>query len=140
MRSLRGSHPGGQGFRLSLFETFDFPEIVINCTRRTNSTTPLQSLALLNSKFMLEQAGFFAERVVTSAGSESSAEKQIETAFFLAFAREPSPAELQFCREHLRTQEKVYASLGLTPAQAGEKALANLCLMLLASNEFLYNG
>src|SRR5262249_23659159 len=63
VRSLRGSHPTGVGFRLSMFEIFDFPEVVINCTRRANSTTPLQSLALINSGFMLEQARHFAERV-----------------------------------------------------------------------------
>src|SRR5262249_51128520 len=60
VRSLRGSHPLGQGFKLSMFEIFDYPEIVINCTHRTNSTTPLQSLALVNSKFMREQARYFA--------------------------------------------------------------------------------
>src|SRR5262249_11283590 len=66
IRSIRGSHASGRGFALSFFEMFDYPEIAINCTRRQNSTTPLQSLALVNSKFMLEQARYFAERVSAS--------------------------------------------------------------------------
>src|SRR5262249_56607264 len=68
IRSIRGSHASGRGFALSFFEMFDYPEIAINCTRRQNSTTPLQSLALVNSRFMLEQASYFAKRVSASAG------------------------------------------------------------------------
>ena len=51
-----------RGLVLSFFEVFDFPDIAINCTGRVNSTTPLQSLALTNSAFMLEQADNFAHR------------------------------------------------------------------------------
>jgi hypothetical protein len=123
-----------------MFEIFDFPEVVINCTRRTNSTTPLQSLALLNSKFMLEQARYFAQRVSALAGGESTVEKKIETAFLLAFARQPNLAEIEFCLDHLRAQAEVYADPNRTPAETAEQALASLCLMLLASNEFLYIG
>ena len=148
VRSLRGSHPIGQGFVLSMFEIFDFPEVVINCTRRSNSTTPLQSLALTNSEFMMEHARYFAERVETSAGVQATAEKKIETAFMLALGRPPSTNEVAFCIEHLRTQTEHYSqpqltseqAVQLTPEQAAQKALTSLCLMLLASNEFLYIG
>jgi hypothetical protein len=139
VRSLRGSHPLGQGFKLSMFEIFDYPEIVINCTHRTNSTTPLQSLALINSKFMMEQARHFAERVRTLAGTQAPADKIVESAFVLALGRLPSPDELRYCQEFLATQTQVYATEEkTTPEQAAPKALAGLCLMLLASNEFLY--
>jgi hypothetical protein len=144
VRSLRGSHPLGQGFKLSMFEIFDYPEIVINCTHRTNSTTPLQSLALINSQFMLEQAKHFAERVRTSAGAQAPAEKQagkqIAMAFVLALGRLPSAAEIGYCVEHLQTQVAVYSQMNLPPEQARQQALASLCLMLLASSEFLYIG
>ncbi len=150
VKSLRGSHPLGQGFKLSMFEIFDYPEIVINCTQRANSTTPLQSLALVNSKFMLEQSRHFAERIIRLAGTEAPADKQIELAYTLAFGRPPTPAELQFCRKFLSTQTQVFASEKQTgkqptgrqqnPEQAAQQALASLCLMLMASNEFLYIG
>jgi hypothetical protein len=141
VKSLRGSHPLGQGFKLSMFEIFDYPEIVINCTHRTNSTTPLQSLALVNSKFMLEQARFFADRVRTLGGDQATADKLVETAFVLALGRVPSPDELRFCQEFLTTQTQAYVTAEqTTPEQAAQQALASLCLMLLASNEFLYIG
>ena len=52
-----------------MLEVFDFPEIVINCTRRVHSITPLQSLALINSGFVMEQARYFAARVCQTAGA-----------------------------------------------------------------------
>lgn len=141
VKSLRGSHPLGQGFKLSMFEIFDYPEIVINCTHRTNSTTPLQSLALVNSKFMLEQARFFAERVRNVSGENAPSASLVETAFKLALGRQPSAGELQFCQEFLTAQTQVFAQEEkTTPEQAAQQALAGLCLMLLASNEFLYIG
>jgi len=140
VRSLRGSHPLGQGFKLSMFEIFDFPEIVINCTHRTNSTTPLQSLALVNSKFMREQARYFADRVRAMAEDAAPARKLIETAFGLALGRQPEPAELQFCQDFLSAQTQVYLNENQNPEESARQALASLCLMLLASNEFLYIG
>jgi hypothetical protein len=135
VRSLRGSHPTGVGFRLSMFEIFDFPEVVINCTRRSNSTTPLQSLALINSGFMLKQARRFAERV---RGTTTDKNRQIDTAFVLAFGRMPAAAETQFCLEYLQTQQKLYEQSKSPAEQAAQRALAGLCSVLLASNEFLY--
>jgi hypothetical protein len=140
VRSLRGSHPLGQGFKLSMFEIFDFPEIVINCTHRSNSTTPLQSLALVNSKFMRDQARHFAERVYASAGETSPASRLIESAFWLALGRSPGSDELRFCEAFLSSQTEVYLSEKQSPEESARQALASLCLMLLASNEFLYIG
>ena len=140
LRALRGSHPSGKGFILSMLEIFDFPEIVINCTGRINSTTPLQSLALINSGFMMEQARHFALRVRGLTPVQAPAEAHVETAFMLAFARPPSAAETRVCLAHLRTQAELYSNLKMTPTQAAEQALASLCLMLFASNEFLYSG
>jgi mono/diheme cytochrome c family protein len=140
VRSQRGSHPSGTGFRLSMLEVFDFPEVVINCTRRVNSTTPLQSLALINSKFMLEQGRYFAERVAASVGKQAPAEKKVAVTFMLAFGRAPTRSEAKACRDYLRVQAEVYLRSKSSPEQAAQRALAGLCSVLLASNEFLYIG
>ena len=140
VKSLRGSHPLGQGFKLSMFEIFDYPEIVINCTRRTNSTTPLQSLALLNSKFMIEQSRYFAERVERLAGPHAPPEKTVELAFVVSLGRQPTKGELDSCLDHLRAQAEAFAGPDSTLEQLEHQALTSLCLILLASNEFLYIG
>lgn len=140
LMSQRGSHASGKGFMLSMFEIFDFPEIVINCTRRSNSTTPLQSLALINSDFMTEQAGYFAQRVERTAGENATLEKKVEQAYSFALGRAPSSEEIESCVKYLREQTELFASDKQTSADASERALASLCLMLMASNEFLYIG
>jgi hypothetical protein len=140
VRSLRSSHPSGRGFVLSWFETFDYPDMPINCTRRTNSTTPLQSLALTNSAFMLEQARHLADRVRVTAGADAAEAGQVAAAFALALGRTPSAEETRTCAAYLRTQRERYAGLQASPDQAAHRALAGLCAVLLASNEFLYIG
>ncbi len=86
---------------------------------RNVTTTALQSLALLNNDFMLQQAGYFAERVRSEAGDQPAA--QVHRAFALAFARKPSVAE------HAAATELAQA-----------RGLAQLCRMLLNTNEFVY--
>ena len=44
----------------SFLEVFDAPSIVTTCTRRLNSTIPLQSLSLMNSDFVIKRAERFA--------------------------------------------------------------------------------
>jgi hypothetical protein len=128
-----------RGLVLSFFEVFDFPDIAINCTGRVNSTTPLQSLALINSAFMLEQAHNFAQRARAIAASDAPA-NQVQAAILLAFGREPTPSELQSCVKYLQTQRERYLQLKEPPDRAAQHALAGLCSIFLASNEFLYIG
>ena len=86
---------------------------------RTQTTTPLQALSLLNNMFVLEQADCFAERVTFESGSEPAS--QVRHAFRLALVREPSWAELEAAVEFV-----------------GEHGLGSLCRVLFNSNEFLY--
>jgi hypothetical protein len=44
------------------FGAFDCPDAALVAPRRTSSTTALQALNLLNSRFVLAQADFFAAR------------------------------------------------------------------------------
>ena len=77
----------------------------------------------------------FAQRVLTQA-SPASDDGQIIYAFHVAFSREPSEEELSRCREFLMTQSSQHE--GLTPEAARGAAWADLCRLLLATNEFLY--
>jgi hypothetical protein len=126
-----------RNYNLTLLSVFDQPVMATNCIRRVHSAVPLQSLTLLNDAFMLEQADHFAARVAAGA---ATVEKQIETAFRLAFARWPTPREVASSIAFLRKLQDGYAEEKLPPGQAERKALARLCHMLLCANEFLYVG
>jgi len=101
------------------FGAFDCPDAGQIAPKRTSSTTPLQSLNLLNSPFAIAQAAQFAGRLEREAGP--SAEARVGRAFQLALQRDPSGQELE-------------GAVQLT-TQAG---LLALCRALLNANEFLY--
>jgi hypothetical protein len=71
---------------------FDCPDGGQPAPKRTSSTTPLQALNLLNGPFAMQQAVFFAERILSESGSEP--QSQVRHAFRLAFGREPLADEL----------------------------------------------
>lgn len=128
---------------LTVLDTFDLPQMTPNCEKRNASTVPTQSLLLMNSEFISEQARHFAERVLTEAGTNLS--KQVQLAWRLAFARPATDLEITDALEFLDDNAKHFAAHPVTddrnPKQkrdASELALTTLCQLLLSSNEFLY--
>lgn len=116
----------------TFLQLFDAPSIVNTCGKRSPSTVPLQSLALLNSDFARNRAKSFARRLDREAGADAT--KRLEFAFALACGRPPSQSETIACEKFLESQRTVYAK-----EKAGdERAWSDLCQMLLASNAFLY--
>ena len=102
-----------------VFGAFDCPDGGQIAPKRTRSTTPLQALNLLNSGFIQQAAGLFAEHLTTEAGTVPEA--QARDAFRLAFQREPSPDELKSSARFIR-----------------EESLPLFCRALLNSNEFVF--
>ena len=122
-------------YPLKFLEIFDSPIMPVNCTQRMNSATVLQSLALLNSEFLFAQADRMAERASASSPETNT---RIELAFQIAFARRPTEAELTKSAAFITEQTATYAANKTPPDEAQQMALADLCHMLLSSNEFLY--
>jgi hypothetical protein len=102
-----------------VFGAFDCPDAGLIAPRRNVSTTALQALNLLNSRFVVVQADAFAARLEREAGGRP--ENQVGRAFRLAFGRAPTPPEAA-------------AALALIE-RAGVSAL---CRALFNANEFLY--
>src|SRR3954470_7065949 len=69
---------------LAMLHAFDAPVMEVNCDRRQSSTVPTQSLMLMNSQFILDQATRFARRLQTETKDDTSA--QITRAWQLAFS------------------------------------------------------
>ena len=125
-----------RNYPLNFLEAFDYPKITVNCTRRVNSVTPIQSLTLMNDPFVVEEAGHLARRVRDLAGENP--EDSVRMAYLLTLSRQPEPEEIRIGRDHLRTQERNYVLANVTPEKASQAALSNLCQTLFATNEFLY--
>jgi hypothetical protein len=101
------------------FGAFDCPDAALVAPRRNVSTTALQALNLLNSRFVVQQAERFAERLNREAGPDPG--RQAEWGFRLAFGRPSSGAErapavalikshgaAAFCRALYNANEFVY--------------------------------
>ncbi len=117
-----------------LLEVFDCPVTVVPSPVRATSTVSPQALALMNNQFVLEQAGFLAERVTKEAGAQTRA--QVRHAFQLALNRVPSVKETQWALAFIRAQSAGYAERkNDKPAAA---ALRDFCHALINLNEFLY--
>jgi hypothetical protein len=108
-----------RGIRDDLLGAFDCPESSQRAPKRESTTTALQALSLLNGPFMMQQAGFFADRVTKEAGDSPTA--QVRRAFELAFNRPPD-----------REEEQAAGSL------CRKEGLLAVCRALMNANEFLY--
>ncbi len=102
-----------------VFGAFDCPDGAQIAPKRTSSITALQALNLLNSQFLLQQAGFLAERLTREAGAEPP--NQVARAFILAFGRPPTGRES--------------ATAGQFVQQNG---LPAFCRALFNANEFVF--
>ncbi|HEX7376296.1 MAG TPA: PSD1 and planctomycete cytochrome C domain-containing protein [Pirellulales bacterium] len=143
---------------VSFLTTFDAPVMTLNCERRVPSTGAPQSLTLMNSEFVLKQAGHFAQRLRTLAASaahssplapreESPAAsaappasplaKHVSHAWQIAYQREPTPEEMELACQYLNEQLAALAAAGVKTDHE-LAALTGLCQQLLSSNEFLY--
>ena len=74
-----------------LADVFDAPQWFSSASSRDVTTTPIQSLLLLNSPFMLKRGELLAARVAQEAPGDEAA--QIRRLYQLLFARAPSAAE-----------------------------------------------
>jgi mono/diheme cytochrome c family protein len=98
-------------YPMSFLGVFDYPIIDTNCSRRTPSATPLQSLTMLNDGFLWLAAEALAKR----------AEDNPAAAYLLALSRKPSAAEVELAAAFLQ-----------------KMPFKSFAHVLLSSNEFLY--
>ncbi len=82
------------------FVTLDAPTREFCVAQRAKTSTPLQSLVLMNDPVFVEAARAFAQRVLTEGGSDSVT--RLIFAWRLALARSPSPSELDVLKKTLQ--------------------------------------
>ena len=136
--------------RLPMFEAFDQPDTLNSCAFRPVSTFAPQALILMNAPFVREQGKAMAVRLVTEVGMEN--EKQVAALYRRSLGRAPSAEESRLAREFLIEQantirEKLRARIpvGIDPKSlpadadlANVRALADLCVVVLNTHEFVH--
>ena len=125
----------------TMLEVFDQPTISVNCTKRSTSTVSTQALTLLNSEAMTKAASAFADRILAEQPDDP-----IGRSVLIAWTRQPEAEERALLTEFLAgltaeyLAEKPEADRPKPDVKAAcrQQALADLCHMLMSSNEFVY--
>jgi hypothetical protein len=102
-----------------LFTAFDFPDCGQVRAKRPVSTTPLQALNLMNSRFVVDQSKRIADRASRESGDDLG--KAVDRCFELLLGRSPDSRERSTC-------------LSLVT----EHDLSLVCRALINSNEFAF--
>jgi len=100
---LRNSHD-------PLLEAFDPPDTYLSTPQRNVTTTPMQSLVMINGPYVLRRAQAIANRI-TSQHLTGDTER-VTTAYKLVYGREPSATENADGVTFLREQAKRIAEAG----------------------------
>ena len=128
-----------------LFTAFDAPDRLSSCPERAVTTSPLQALAMLDSKFAMNQAESMASALLEKHGSNVLT--LIRQAYLLAYSREPTADEVGSAQRFLDRQARLTlpgnpGPMPDPPVQNVRPALASafvdLCHALMNSVEFLY--
>ena len=114
-----------------MLRLFDAPDGSFSCSVRKATTVPTQTLALWNARFVTEQSRRLAERIHSSTTNQ---EEQLQQLFKLTYGRVPTEQELAEAYAFLQQS----ATGDVDNAASREQRLAELCHVLLISNEFFY--
>lgn len=98
---------------------FDGPDGSSSTAKRNSTTTSLQALMVANSNWTIDRSAALAKKI---EASEDTSEKRVKRVFREVHLREPSESEL--------SSAIVFVNQG--------NSLADLCHVLLSSNEFLF--
>jgi len=115
-RTAGGPGANGTDLRLSIYtrmlrnirdpllDVFDLPLFFTSAPSRDTTTTPLQSLLLINSQMMGLRAQAFAQRLERERGGMTDVVGLVEGAYRLAFGRGPTRDETELALRFLREQ------------------------------------
>ena len=112
-----------------IISAFDGPDTDFSCPARFTTTQATQSLMLLNSDMINDEAKAFAERLKKQGGTEP--EGRVRLALKLALCRTPNEDEIERGVSFMQTLKTKYNV-------TGDAALDQFALLVLNLNEFVY--
>ncbi|QJW99965.1 DUF1549 and DUF1553 domain-containing protein [Frigoriglobus tundricola] len=136
--------------RQPLLEAFDQPDTLNSCAARPVSTFAPQALILMNSPFVHAQAKALAVALTRDAGTDAA--EQLTALYRRTVGRPPRASEhdlavafLKDQTESVRARLRAKQPIGIDPGAlppgtdlARVRALADLCVVLFNTHEFVY--
>lgn len=124
-----------RNFLPMMMTAFDMPIPFTTVGRRNVSNVPGQMLFLMNDPFVHQQAEVWARRI-TSGDVAESAVTRLRRLFLESFSREPSPTEVDLCRQTLARARSLEDAAG--PSDRDVAVWTELCHALLGAKEFIF--
>lgn len=121
--------------RMPYMELFDAADTNTTTDLRSQSTTALQALYMMNSDFVHEQAGKLAVRAGMAYDSTT---ERLDYAYRLLFGRGPDEQERAWASEFLSEARKAGAQAKVPEDEQNRTAWSSLMRVMLNSNDFLY--
>lgn len=118
---------------LPMMTMFDAPEPTQSIGARSVTTVPTQSLAMMNSPFVRQQADKMFARIRPTP--DTPLEASIDKGYEIALGRTPTPTERS---QMLAFIQQKRAADGSEVSKSTEDRLAEFCHVLLCLNEFVY--
>lgn len=112
-------HQNARASVVDLMTDFDQADCTLSIPRRSQTTTPLQALTMMNHQFTLEMAESMAEGIERQVGSQT--EDLVLHVFRLAYQRDPVDEEINVSMKVIE-----------------EHGLRALCRAVLNSSELIY--
>jgi hypothetical protein len=114
---------------------FDSPDTNTTTDRRETSTVPQQALFLMNDPSVKEQAGGFANRLL-STGKDTR--DRIDMAHRLAWSRSADAGEIDHGTRYIEAYKNELSKAGVTAAQQDLEAWTSYARVMFCANEFVY--
>ncbi|WP_020475627.1 PSD1 and planctomycete cytochrome C domain-containing protein [Zavarzinella formosa] len=114
---------------------FDAPDPNLSAAERLPTTTPTQTLYLMNSPFVHTQSEAFAKRLLATPGDDAA---RVRLAFESAHGKSASEAEVNDSLTFVANYRKKLGERGLPADQQSTVAWAALGRVMLTGNAFLY--
>jgi hypothetical protein len=119
-----------RNFLTPMFLAFDYPIPFTTMGRRSVSNVPAQALALMNNPFVIQQAGLWANRILSEKSLTPT--QRIKGMYRSAYSREPSEVEIADALGFVDEQAKEYGK------KDDPRAWTDLCHVMMNAKEFIF--
>ncbi len=120
----------------NFLHAFDVANGLKSVAVRDTTTTPTQSLLLINGKYTIGRAKVLADRL--SKEHHGTADEVLGSVIKLVWGREPTIGELEASRRFVSGGDDVAGEERQQEAAIDQQRLLDFCHVLFNSNEFLY--
>ncbi|WP_417396704.1 DUF1553 domain-containing protein [Gimesia chilikensis] len=119
-----------------VLQAFDFADPSVLSGNRVHTTVAPQALFMMNSDFIMQQTGDFAEQVLHETHLDRAG--KVKLVYERVYSRPASELEVSRALAYLDQYRQELEPLKMKPEEQEQRTWQSLCRVLISSNEFLF--